>query len=191
MPFQKTFLVLLSLIPAGLLAAEPARGDGRAWHAERGFRWAELSVPLGGKAGFTLLNRAQSGIFFTNEIDEWKGETNRVLSNGSGLATGDYDHDGLPDLYFRSLQGRNTLYLNDGQGRFTSLARTPGAFLDRDGKSFASAPLGWMAGQRAVLSSEVTMFSDHGRQQKTRENSGPIKKFRARPFIPPAPPRET
>ncbi len=73
-------------------------------------------MPVAGKTGFTHLPPEQTGIFFTNELDEWKGEANRVLSNGSGLAAGDFDNDGLPDLYFCSLQGRNALYKNLGGG---------------------------------------------------------------------------
>src|SRR5262245_49530483 len=103
------FLILVGFIPAGLLAAEPMRGVGRHWQVESGFGWAELSVPAGGKTGFTPLSPEQTGICFTNELDEWKGEANRVLFNGSGLAAGDFDNDGLPDLYFCSLQGRNAL----------------------------------------------------------------------------------
>ena len=53
------FLILLGLVPVGLLAAEPVRGHGRTWHVERGFKWAELSVPTGGKTGFTP-HRAKS-----------------------------------------------------------------------------------------------------------------------------------
>ena len=37
-----------------------------AWHQEKGFRWAELAVPPGGKAGFTQLTPEQTGITFTN-----------------------------------------------------------------------------------------------------------------------------
>src|SRR5688572_32951784 len=104
------FLILLGLIPAGLLAADPVHGDRRTWQVESGYKWAELSVPAGGKAGFKPLSAELSGIYFTNELDEWKGEANRVLFNGSGVAAGDCDNDGLPDLYFCSLQGRNALY---------------------------------------------------------------------------------
>src|SRR3989441_11762075 len=120
------FLILVALVPAGLLAAEPVRGDGRTWHVENGFKWAELSVPAGGKTGFTLLSAEQTGIYFTNELAEWKGEANRVLFNGSGLAAGDFDNDGLPDLYFCSLQGRNALYKNLGGGAFKNVTAESG-----------------------------------------------------------------
>jgi hypothetical protein len=36
-----------------------------------------------------------------------------------GLAWGDYDNDGYPDLYVTDPNGRNTLYHNEGDGTFT------------------------------------------------------------------------
>src|SRR5579862_664230 len=84
-------------------SAEPA------WHDEGSFRWANLNVPPRGKTGFRLLLPNETGIYFTNTLDERTGEANRVLSNGSGVAVGDFDNDGLPDLYFCSLNGKNAL----------------------------------------------------------------------------------
>jgi len=85
-------------------------GGERRWHEAGGFRWAELEVPRSGKTGFTLLSPEQTGINFTNTLDERAGEANRVLFNGSGVAVGDFDNDGWPDLYFCSLNGRNALF---------------------------------------------------------------------------------
>jgi hypothetical protein len=84
------------------------------WHQEIGFRWAELNVPSGGKTGFHLLPPKETGISFTNTLDLRAGEANRVLFNGSGVAVGDYNNDGLPDIFFCSLNGHNTLYQNLG-----------------------------------------------------------------------------
>src|SRR5205814_1816406 len=70
------------------------------WHQEEGYRWAELAHPPAGQAGFLLMPAAVTGIVFTNRVDELSLATNRVLGNGSGVAVGDYDGDGLPDLFF-------------------------------------------------------------------------------------------
>src|ERR1700690_940720 len=88
------------------------------WHQEKDFRWAELPVPHEGKAGFTLLPPEQTGIHFTNELDEHAIAANRLLANGSGVAVGDFDNDGLPDIYFCSLSGHNRLYKNLGNWHF-------------------------------------------------------------------------
>jgi len=46
----------------------------------------DLSVSTPGQSGFTLLRPEQTGVTFTNSLDEWAGAKNRVLSNGSGVA---------------------------------------------------------------------------------------------------------
>ena len=48
---------------------------------------------------------------------------------GMGVAVGDYDNDGDPDLYLTNY-GPRRLYRNDGGGRFTEVTRAAGAGLD-------------------------------------------------------------
>ena len=96
------------------------------WHPENGFRWTELNVPAGGKTGFRLLSPDETGIHFTNTLEERTGEANRVLFNGSGVAVGDFDNDGLPDLYFCSLNGHNALYKNLGGFKFKEVTSDSG-----------------------------------------------------------------
>ncbi len=96
------------------------------WHQKNGFRWAELDVPKGGKTGFKLLSPEETGINFTNTLEVHAGEANRVLFNGSGVAVGDYNNDGLPDIYFCSLNGHNALYQNLGGLRFKDITEQSG-----------------------------------------------------------------
>jgi enediyne biosynthesis protein E4 len=119
-------LAVFALVPLGLLIAAPGFAKDLEWHTGNGFRWASLENPPVGKTGFILLPPDQTGIYFTNELDEWKGESNRVLFNGSGVAVGDFDKDGLPDIYFGSLQGRNTLYKNLGGWKFKDVTQGSG-----------------------------------------------------------------
>ncbi|MFZ0826965.1 MAG: VCBS repeat-containing protein, partial [Verrucomicrobiia bacterium] len=96
------------------------------WHSEKGFRWAELPVPREGRPGFTLLGPEQTGITFTNPLDEHAIATNRVLSLGCGVALGDFDRDGLPDIFLCSLDGHNALYKNLGRMKFQDVTRAAG-----------------------------------------------------------------
>lgn len=96
-----------------------------------------LNVPAAGKTGFTALAPEQTGIAFTNSLEEWQGASNRVLFNGSGVATGDFDNDGLPDIYFCSLNGRNTLYRNLGGWKFADVTEQAG--LKRDNRFYRAA----------------------------------------------------
>ena len=96
-----------------------------------------LQVPAQGKTGFTLLKPDQTGVMFTNNVDERAAAANRTLYNGAGAATGDFDGDNLPDIFFCSLNGRNTLYKNLGGWRFADVTEQAG--LKRDARYYRGA----------------------------------------------------
>jgi len=103
--------------------------EAGAWRPFPGGRWHELSPPGDGKPGFSLLPLEQTGVGFTNALDETASAANRVLLNGAGVATGDYDNDGLADIYLCSLNGSSALYKNLGNLRFTNVTESAGAGL--------------------------------------------------------------
>lgn len=69
-------------------------------------------------SGFTQVPPRDSGLWFTNRLTGDAYLTNAVAHNGAGLAIGDVDGDGLPDIYVCNLQGGNALYRNLGSWRF-------------------------------------------------------------------------
>jgi len=76
-----------------------------------------------------LLTPAQTGIDFTNQIvetDENNITTNINTYNGGGLAVGDFNNDGLPDVYFVCSNGKNRLYQNLGGLQFRDVTETAG-----------------------------------------------------------------
>ena len=87
---------------------------------------ALFEVPDGTGPGFTLLSPEATGLRFTNELDEATGASNRVLYNGSGVAVGDFDNDGLPDIFLCNLSGRNALYKNLGNWHFKDVTAEAG-----------------------------------------------------------------
>jgi hypothetical protein len=110
------------------------------WHEESGFRWAELPAPKSGRTGFKQLPQSQTGITFANSLAEEQIQNNRVLANGSGVAVGDVDGDGLADVYFCRLDGPNVLYKNLGNWKFKDITADAGvACADRfsTGTTFA------------------------------------------------------
>src|SRR4051794_17179852 len=91
------------------------------------FQARPLKIPAGGKTGFTLLNAAQTGINFTNVLSDKAAEKNRILENGSGVALGDVDGDGLCDIYLCGLERGNALFRNLGNWRFEEVPNAGGA----------------------------------------------------------------
>src|SRR5881396_3430561 len=104
--------VALSGAAALVLLAMVVHGQSLNWRQHDGYREAELAVPTTGKTGFTLLRPEETGIFFTNTLSYSRAEANQNLMNGCGVAAGDFDGDGLCDLYFARGEGSNALFRN-------------------------------------------------------------------------------
>ena len=78
---------------------------------------------------FELLPPDSTGVHFANTLPE--DTTVNILNylsyyNGGGVAAGDVNGDGLPDLYFTSNVGANRLYLNKGNYRFEDVTDRAG-----------------------------------------------------------------
>src|SRR5213596_290343 len=76
----------------GVLSFSFVNVAGMEWHSEDGYKWANLPVGQNGRAGFTLLAPAATGVAFTNLLDESAAAANRILLDGSGVAAGDFDN---------------------------------------------------------------------------------------------------
>jgi hypothetical protein len=76
---------------------------------------------------FTLLPPKETGVHFANQIKE--DEAQNVLAyeyfyNGGGVAVGDINNDGLPDIFFTANLKSNKLYLNQGNFHFKDITKT-------------------------------------------------------------------
>jgi hypothetical protein len=102
---------------------------------------ALIPVPAGWKPGNRLFrnNLNPSGKLTFTDVTESAGLGH--ADQGMGVAAGDYDNDGYPDLYVTNY-GSNILYHNNGNGTFTDVTAAAGvassgwstsaAFIDYD-----------------------------------------------------------
>ncbi|MBS33724.1 MAG: hypothetical protein CMO68_04880, partial [Verrucomicrobiales bacterium] len=110
-----------------MLAGNSGLASGLEWQEAEGHRLARLTLPGQGRPGFTALPTAALGLQFTNRVSRAALAKRSNLTNGSGVALGDADGDGLCDIYFCRLEGGNELYLNRGGWRFQLAADANGA----------------------------------------------------------------
>ena len=85
--------------------------------------------PGGGAPLFRRLPPERTGITFANTIttsDSNNALTNPYIYNGAGVAIGDINNDGLPDIFFAGNQVSSRLYVNKGNMRFEDITKSAG-----------------------------------------------------------------
>src|SRR6476620_246581 len=78
---------------------------------------------------FTFLSANETGIKFSNGIDETKmpGDAlNEFAYMGGGVGIIDVNNDGLKDLFFCGNQVSSKLYLNKGRNKFEDITQSTG-----------------------------------------------------------------
>ena len=83
---------------------------------------------------FKLLAPSETGIDFANTItatDSFNVQTDVYIYNGAGVAVGDIDNDGLPDIFFSGNMVSSRLYLNKGSMKFEDITKSAGVSTTR------------------------------------------------------------
>ncbi|TDB59853.1 VCBS repeat-containing protein [Arundinibacter roseus] len=85
---------------------------------------------------FERLKAGETGVTFENrltESEQWNILAYEYYYNGGGVAVGDFNNDGKPDLYFTGNQVANAFYLNKGNFQFEDITQQAGLAGRTDG----------------------------------------------------------
>lgn len=92
---------------------------------------------------FTVMHDDQTGLHFSNKLtvtQDFNVFKYAYFYNGSGIGVGDFNNDGLIDIFFASNLGDNKIYLNSGNLHFK----------DVSGEAGIPAEKGWSTGVSVV-----------------------------------------
>ncbi|MFC0772097.1 VCBS repeat-containing protein [Terrimonas alba] len=82
---------------------------------------------------FTQLSPTESGVFFSNDIhdnDSSHSFINEFGYMGGGVGIGDFNNDGLKDIFFTGNQVSSRLYINKGDNQFDDITEKAGIGTD-------------------------------------------------------------
>ena len=82
---------------------------------------------------FTLLKSKETGIMFNNKIKDTKDQNILLYANfygGAGVGIGDFNNDGLQDIYFAGNLVDDKMYLNQGNLKFKDVTKKSGIIND-------------------------------------------------------------
>ena len=104
-----------------------APADSSANNSRMGYSSSELNVQTRRTSNtFHRMPPDKTGVKFLNQVDELEASQNRVLYNGAGVAVGDYDRDGWPDIFLCAIDGNSVLYKNNGNWTFSDASSSSG-----------------------------------------------------------------
>jgi len=143
---RQTLCLSVTILLLGLASCQQAKPGTNSQQGHSWFGGPSVPKPVGvallpasgAGTGFVHLKSDESGIDVANMLTT-EQVANAGLLTQSGLASGDYDGDGKPDLYFCAVNAKHRLYHNDGKLHFTDVTATAGEGIGTEGNPAHSA----------------------------------------------------
>jgi len=91
----------------------------------------KTAIHKGKPAGLNAIPSSQSGIDFINALNDDPKSDKNVMSfqyyyHGAGVGVGDFNNDGLEDIFFAGNDVPNEIYINKGSLKFEKLGPESG-----------------------------------------------------------------
>ena len=104
-----------------------APADSSANNSRMGYSSSELNIQTRRTSNtFHRMPPDKTGVKYLSQVDEWEASQNRVHYNGAGVAVGDFDRDGWPDIFLCAIDGNSVLYKNNGNWTFADATSSSG-----------------------------------------------------------------
>jgi enediyne biosynthesis protein E4 len=102
-----------------------------------GYRSVIIQIPdeMAGESDYLFRNRGDATF---EDVSQKAGVSNPGKRHGMGVAWGDYDNDGWPDLFVTNDSGPNFLYHNKRDGTFEEVGLVSGTALGPDGETLGN-----------------------------------------------------
>ena len=179
---QLSLLVLLACV--GMLISNGCQGRGETKKGNPktsekldtvgGISFQKLDSALSDASTgkFTQLTAAETGIEFQNDL--LPANMRKYLLNGAGIATGDFDNDGLVDIYAISQDGDNRLFRQTDVWKFQDVTDSAGDLaggnLQGTGAAFADVNNdGWLDLYACNINGENLLFINQQNGQFVEE----------------------
>lgn len=117
-------LLPMSLLIGSVMGCRGESSDQKKTDSESVLGTTEVSSSESTGLIFELKSPSVTGVTFMNKLTETPEVnvlTYQYFHNGGGVAVGDINNDGLPDIYFSSNLYPNELYLNKGNFQFENI----------------------------------------------------------------------
>lgn len=131
------------------------------------------------KSGFSVIKPDASGLDFNNKLKDDPLSDKNVLSyrhyfNGAGVGIGDFNKDGLPDIFFAGNEVPNEIYLNEGDFKFKKLGPEAGINVNKVWSSGVSIIDINMDGYDDIYVSQQGPYAENQRKNLFYINNGDL-----------------